>query len=105
MSSCIPSFVRAEVEFLERSVRLQRRAFNFRRGVTNASTSRRIIAAMLRHDELADSVVMRRKASNERVQRRVAGARGGHAHEALRAACAAGGVIPATHQHSPKTNS
>ena len=73
MGSCIPSFVRAEVEFLERSVRLQRRAFNFRRGVTNASTPRRIIAAMLRHDESVDNVGMQTKASNEREQRRFVG--------------------------------
>ena len=87
MGSCIPSFVRAEVEFLERSVRLQRRAFNFRRGVTNASTSRRIIAAMLRHDESVDNVGTKTKASNEREQRRFVGffLGGGHAHEALRA--------------------
>ncbi len=55
------------------SVRLQRRAFNFRRGVTNASTSRRIIAAMLRHDESVDNVGTKTKASNEREQRRFVG--------------------------------
>jgi hypothetical protein len=111
VGSCIPSFVRAEVEFLERSVRLQRRAFNFRRGVTNASPPRGIIAAMLRHDELAGTVGTKRKASNERVQRRVAGegrgARGeGRSRVQEAAACMwwSRGVIPATHSSTaPKT--
>jgi hypothetical protein len=51
MSSYIPSFVGAKVKFLERSIRLQRRAFNFRRGMTNASATSRVIATMFRHTD------------------------------------------------------